>query len=230
MVNDKVVLITGASGGLGTSVTKAFLDAGATVIGVSRSIKQSSFSDASFVAMPGEISSGEAANLLVAKSISRFQRIDAFVHLVGGFEGGHTLHETDDAVLDRMLEINLRSLFRMLRAVLPPMRARHSGRIVAVGSKAAVEPAPMVAAYGASKAALVSLIRSVAAENKDAGISANVVLPATMDTPANRAAVPSADPQKWVQPRQVAQLLVNLADDELSQVSGAVIPIYGSEL
>jgi len=118
----------------------------------------------------------------------------------------------------------------MLHAVLPKMRVQRSGHIIAIGSKAAVEPAPMVAAYGASKAALVSLIRSVAAENKDMGISVNAVLPATMDTPANRAAMPSADPAKWVQTAQVAQLLVSLAGDLLSQVSGAVIPIYGSEL
>jgi len=230
MLNSKVVLITGASGGLGADVTKAFLDAGATVIGVSRSIKQSAFQQASFVAVPAEISSSAAASEVVTNVIGRFQRIDIFIHLVGGYEGGKPLHETDGMVLDRMLEMNLRSLFRMLHAVLPQMRAQRSGRIIAVGSKAAVEPAPMVAAYGASKAALVSLIRSVAAENKDMGISVNAVLPATMDTPANRAAMPSADPAKWVQTAQVAQLLVSLAGDLLSQVSGAVIPIYGSEL
>src|SRR4051794_11531208 len=163
MLNSKVVLITGASGGLGADVTKAFLDAGATVIGVSRSIKQGSFPQASFVAVPGEISSSTAASEVVTNVLGRFQRIDIFIHLVGGYEGGKPLYETDETVLDRMLEMNLRSLFRMLHAVLPQMRAQRSGHIIAIGSKAAVEPAPMVAAYGASKAALVSLIRSAAA-------------------------------------------------------------------
>jgi NAD(P)-dependent dehydrogenase (short-subunit alcohol dehydrogenase family) len=230
MLNEKVVLITGANGGLGTSVTQAFLDAGAKVVGVSPSIKQSSFPQATFIAIPSEISSGATANALVASSVSRLNRIDVLVHLVGAFAGGTPVQDTDDAAFDRMLDLNLRSTFFMLRAVLPHMRAQRSGHIIAIGSRAAMEPAAMAAAYGASKAALVSLIRSVAAENKDAGISANIVLPATMDTPANRAAMPGADPAKWVQPRQVARLLLGLADDELSQVSGAVIPIYGSEI
>jgi NAD(P)-dependent dehydrogenase (short-subunit alcohol dehydrogenase family) len=88
----------------------------------------------------------------------------------------------------------------------------------------------MVGAYSASKAALVSLVRTIALENKDLGISANVILPGTMDTPANRAAMPGADPAKWVQPAQVASLLVHLATDLASQISGAVIPVAGSEL
>jgi NAD(P)-dependent dehydrogenase (short-subunit alcohol dehydrogenase family) len=88
----------------------------------------------------------------------------------------------------------------------------------------------MVGAYSASKAALVSLVRTIALENKDRGISANVILPGTMDTPANRAAMPGADPTKWVQPAQVASLLVHLATDLASQISGAVIPVAGSEL
>jgi len=87
MLNSKVVLITGASGGLGANVTKAFLDAGATVIGVSRSIKQSAFQQASFVAVPAEISSSAAASEVVTNVIGRFQRIDIFIHLVGGYEG-----------------------------------------------------------------------------------------------------------------------------------------------
>jgi NAD(P)-dependent dehydrogenase (short-subunit alcohol dehydrogenase family) len=138
--------------------------------------------------------------------------------------------ETDEATLDQMLEVNLRAAFHMFRAVLPGMRARSSGRILAIGSRTAVDPQPMVGAYSASKAALVSLVQTIALENKDRGISANVILPGTMDTPANRAAMPSADPAKWVQPAQVASLLVHLTSDQASQISGAVIPILGGDL
>ena len=92
-----------------------------------------------------------------------------------------------------------------------------------------MEPAVMAGAYAASKAALVSLIRTVARENLDRNVSANIVLPGTMDTPANRAADPNAVYSKWVHPCQVAKLLVHLASDQASQVSGAVIPIYGGE-
>ncbi len=129
-----------------------------------------------------------------------------------------------------MLDMNFRAAFYTVRAVLPGMRAQGGGRIVAIGSRAAVEPSPALSAYAASKAALVSLIRTVAAENKDAGITANVVLPGTMDTPANRAGMPAADPSKWVQPAHVASLLLYLASDQAAQISGAVIPIYGSDL
>jgi len=117
----------------------------------------------------------------------------------------------------------------LIRAILPRMRDQGGGRIIAIGSKAAVKPAPMAGAYAASKAALVSLIRTVARENSDRRITANVVLPGTMNTPANRTADPKADFSKWVHPCQVARLLAHLMSDEASQVNGAVIPVDGSE-
>ena len=167
---------------------------------------------------------------MAAAVIAKWERIDALVHLVGAFAGGQSVAETDDATLEQMLEVNLRAAFHMFRAVLPEMRARGAGRILAIGSRTATDPQPMVGAYSASKAALVSLVQTIALENKDRGISANVILPGTMDTPANRAAMPGADPAKWVQPAQVASLLVHLASDQASQISGAVIPILGGDL
>jgi NAD(P)-dependent dehydrogenase (short-subunit alcohol dehydrogenase family) len=110
------------------------------------------------------------------------------------------------------------------------MRQQGNGRILAVASRQGVEPAPMVGAYSASKAALVSLIRTIALENKDRGISANTVLPGMMDTPANRAADPKADRTKWVRPSQVASLLVHLASDAAEEITGAAIPVYGRQV
>jgi NAD(P)-dependent dehydrogenase (short-subunit alcohol dehydrogenase family) len=226
----KVVLITGAKGGLGSFVTESFLAAGATVIGVSRSIAPSDFSDARFNAMPAELSSGDDARELVNKVIEKFGWIDALVHLVGGFAGGKPVAETDDAMFDRMLDVNVRSAFLIVKAVIPQMRRQSAGRIVAIGSRAAVEPQALAGVYSASKAALVSLIRTVAVENKDRCISANIVLAGTMDTPANRNADPNADFSQWVQPAQVAGLLLYLASDAAAQVSGAAVPIYGRSL
>jgi NAD(P)-dependent dehydrogenase (short-subunit alcohol dehydrogenase family) len=228
-LQDQVVVITGAKGGLGTFVTNAFLDAGARVIGVSRSIAGSDFPRVGFSAMPAELSSGENARKLIDAIVAKSGRIDGLVHLMGGFAGGQSVAETDDVIFDRMIDVNLRSAFHVIRAVLPQMRAQGAGRIIAIGSKAAVEPAPMAGAYGASKAALVSLIRTVARENADRGVTANVVLPGTMDTPINRVAMPGADPSKWVQPGQVASLLVHLASRHASQINGAAIPIFGAE-
>lgn len=230
MLEGKVALITGASGGLGAPVTRAFVEAGANVIGVSRSIQTLDFLHPAFTAMPAELTSSEAARSVADAVASRFGRIDVLAHLVGGFAGGEPVEETSDATLEQMLELNLKSAFFMIRAVLPHMRRQGGGRILAIGSRAAVEPASRIGAYAASKAALVALIRTVAKENKDRGITANILLPATMDTPANRAAEPGADFTRWVQPAQVAALLVHLASEAASQITGAAIPVYGRQL
>jgi len=226
----KVALVTGASGGLGTYVTKALLDAGATVVGVSRNIQQSDFKSAAFIALPAEISSAEGAKSAVDRLMSRVGRLDVVVHTVGGFADGQSIAETDDATFQRMFDLNLNSAFHLLRAVIPHLRNTGNGRIIAIASRAAVDPGPGVGAYSASKAALVSLIRTVAMENKDAGVTANVILPGTMDTPGNRKAMPAADVGKWVQPANVAGLITWLAGDNGKDINGAVIPIYGSDV
>jgi len=222
----KVVLVTGASGGLGTYVTQAFLETGATVIGTSRKIQQSDFTSAGFTAMPGEISSRAGAQTIVDGLVARFGRLDVLAHTVGGFAGGQSVTDTDDATFQRMLDLNLNSVFHILRATIPVLR-KSSGRIIAIGSRAAVEPGPGVGAYSASKAAMLSLVKTVAAENRDAGVTANVVLPGTMDTPANRMAMPDADFARWVQPANVASLIVWLASDAGKEITGAAIPVYG---
>jgi NAD(P)-dependent dehydrogenase (short-subunit alcohol dehydrogenase family) len=226
---DKVVLVTGADGGLGSHVTQALLDAGATVVGTSRKIQQSAFSSPRFTALPAELSTLEDAKKLLDQIVARFGKLDVLAHTVGGFAGGHSVAETDDATFQRMFDINLNSLFHMLRAAVPVLRQTGSGRIIAIGSRAALEPGAGVGAYSASKAAMVSLIRTVALENKDAGLTANVILPGTMDTPANRAAMANADFSKWVRPSTIASLITWLAGDAGKDVNGAVIPVYGSE-
>jgi len=226
----KVVLVTGANGGLGTYVTQAFLDVGATVIGTSRKIQQSDFSGSKFTALPAEISSRDSAKSLVDQVVARFGRLDVLAHTVGGFAGGQSVADTDDETFQRMFDQNLNSLFHMLRATIPALRQTGCGRIIAIGSRQALEPGAGVGAYSASKAAMVSLIRTVALENKDAGLTANVILPGTMDTPANRKSIPNADFSKWVRPSTVASLVTWLAGDAGEDMNGAVIPVYGSNV
>ena len=226
----KVALVTGANGGLGSYVTQALLDAGATVVGLSRKIQQSDFDSPLFTALPAEISTAAGAKSAVDSIVARFGRLDVLAHTVGGFAGGQSIAETDDATFQRMFNLNLNSAFYLLRALLPAMRKTRNGRILAIGSRAALDPGPGVGAYSASKAAMVSLIRTVALENKDAGITANVILPGTMDTPANRRSMPNADISKWVHPRTVASLMAWLASDSGQDVNGAVIPVYGSDV
>jgi len=226
----KIALVIGADGGLGTHVTNALLDEGFTVAGVAPRIRQDSFDHPHFTALPATLNSLEAAKNAVAAVISRFGKIDVLAHLVGGFAGGQTIADTDDATFQRMFDMNVNTAFHIFRAVLPHMRKASSGRIIAIGSRAAESPGATVGAYSASKAALVSLVRTVAIENKDAGITANVILPGTMDNPANRAAMPGADTSQWVQPASVASLVVWLAGDAGKDVTGAAIPVYGREL
>jgi len=153
--------------------------------------------------------------------------VDALLHLVGAFDGGKPVSETPDEIWQKMLDFNLRSAYLMFRAVLPRMVAARRGAIVAVGSRAVLEPMPNFAAYSATKAALVTLVKAIAAESKEVGVTANAVLPSIIDTPANRAAMPSADYSKWVTPESIASLMMWLVSDAGQSVTGAAIPIYG---
>jgi NAD(P)-dependent dehydrogenase (short-subunit alcohol dehydrogenase family) len=226
----RTALVTGANGGLGTHVTKALLDAGFAVVGLAPNIQQSDFDHPKFTALPASLDSLAAAKKVADTVIARFGRIDVLAHLVGGFAVGPTVADTDDATFQRMFDMNVNSAFHILRAVIPHMRKAGGGRIIAIGSRAAESPGPAVGAYSASKAALVSLVRTVAIENKNVGITANVILPGIMDTPANRRDMPGADKAQWVQPASVASLIVWLAGDAGKDVTGATIPVYGGGL
>jgi len=224
---NQVVLIAGAKGGLGSAITQAFLDAGATVAGSSRSIQDADFQNPRFAAIPADLTVPDSAGFLVTDVIRRFGRIDALVHVVGGFAGGMSVPETTDETWDLMLNLNLRSALHLLRVVIPQMRQAKRGRIVAIASRQAAEPSAYTSAYNASKAALVALIRTVALENQDAGITANTILPGAMNTEANRQSNPGTDPSKWVQTAQVAAVATFLASDASASITGAAIPVYG---
>ena len=216
------VLITGANGGLGTAVCQEFLASGAKVIGVAREWKES----APFTTISADVTTEASCESMVKQALE-LGPVDALVHLVGGFAGGSPVAETTDQTWDSMMNINLRAAFCCMRAALKPMQAAGRGRIVAIGTRMAVEPSPNFAAYAVSKAALVALIKNVAAEGQKFGVTANVVLPSTIDTPVNRAAMPKADFSRWVAPPSIAKLLVFLTSDAAADTNGAVIPIYG---
>jgi NAD(P)-dependent dehydrogenase (short-subunit alcohol dehydrogenase family) len=164
-----------------------------TLVGAPRSSSQQDFPGPNFTAMDVDFTKAAVVDDAVQSVITRFGRLDVLVHLLGGFAGGQTVAETDDATWERMRDLNLTSAFHVLRAAVPHLRKSGRGRIVAIGSLTAVEPHPRLGAYITFKAALAMLVRTVALENKDAGLTANVVLPGTIDTPANRKATPNAD-------------------------------------
>jgi len=227
-MSERVVLITGATGGLGKFVTRRFLASGASVIGADRSVSEQDFPNANFFALGTDLTKSSAVAAAINTVVERYHRLDVLVHLLGAFAGGRSVAETDDATWEQMQNLNLTSAFYVLRAALPHLRKSASGRIVAIGSLAAVEPHAGLGAYVTFKEALVSLVRTVALENKDAGLTANVVLPGTMDTPANRKAMPGADFSKWVKPDDVADLIEWLTDERAKNATGTTVPIGGT--
>jgi NAD(P)-dependent dehydrogenase (short-subunit alcohol dehydrogenase family) len=229
-MTDTIALVTGANGGLGIHVTRALLEAGYVVAGLAPNIKQSDFDHQRFTAIASKLESLGGAKRAADMLVSRFGKIDILAHLVGGFAGGPSIAETDDVTFQRMFDLNVNSAFHIIRAVLPHMRKAGVGRIIAIGSRAAENPGAGVGAYSASKSALVSLVRTVALENKDSGITANVILPGTIDTPANRRAMPSSDTAQWVQPADIASLILWLTSAPAKDVTGAAIPVYGRSL
>jgi NAD(P)-dependent dehydrogenase (short-subunit alcohol dehydrogenase family) len=224
-MTNKVVLITGANGGLGTSITRTFLATRASVTGVSNKISANEFPQPNFTAISADLTKASAVNDVVQSVVKRAGRLDILIHVLGGFAGGKSIAETDDATWQQMQDLNLSSAFYVLRAAIPHLRKSGQGRIVAIGSLAALEPHAGIGAYVTFKSALVSLVRTVALENRDAGLTANVILPDTMDTPGNRRDMPDADPTKWVSTQDVAELALWLADERAAHTTGNTFPI-----
>jgi NAD(P)-dependent dehydrogenase (short-subunit alcohol dehydrogenase family) len=163
----------------------------------------------------------------VAKIVERYGRLDVLVHLVGGFAGGRSIAETTDAMWEQMQNINLTSAFHVFRETIPHLRKSKSGRLIAIGSLTAAQPHANLGAYVTFKAALAMLVQTVALENADVGLTANVVLPGTMDTPANRKAMPDSDFSKWAKTDDVADLVLSLADEKARHLTGLAVPIEG---
>lgn len=218
----KVVLIAGGSGALGQTVAPAFAQAGAQVIVVDHNPPASPVEGR--LAMKADVTDEADIRRLVAEVIQKVGRIDCLINLVGAFATGR-VEETDLALWQRMLSLNLTSAFLLSKAVLPHMTQRRSGRIVHVAARAAIEPFPGAAAYIVAKSGLVALIRTLATELTGSGVTINGVLPTTIDTPANRKSMPDVDPSKWVRPESIAQTLIFLASEEAGQVNGGLVPV-----
>ncbi len=147
---------------------------------------------------------------------------------------GPPLHETPEADWDLMMGLNARSVLNTCRAVIPQMLRQGKGRIVNVAARAALEGKARMGPYCASKAAVITLTETLAAEHetlaaehRDHGINVNCILPGTIDTPQNRASMPDADFSRWVSPTALADVVVFLATDAARAISGAAIPVYG---
>jgi NAD(P)-dependent dehydrogenase (short-subunit alcohol dehydrogenase family) len=146
---------------------------------------------------------------------------------VGGFTMGDPVHKTAAETWHGMLDLNAGTLLNAVRAVVPAMIAQKSGRIITIGARPSWEGKPNMGAYSAAKAAVLRLTESMAAELKSKGITANCLIPGTIDTPENRQAMPDADTANWVQPSSLAEVILFLASDQAGDIRGAAVPVYG---
>jgi len=238
-LRDRVVLISGATGALGSAVTRVFARTEARLALTGRS-EQKLERLAAEVGLPAEriftvpadVAQANGVRDLVEAIVARFERVDVLLNTVGGWSGGRRVGETPVEEWDRMLALNLRSAFLLSRAVLPLMLESGWGRIVHVSSKAAVAPRAKQAAYAVAKMGLITLTEVIAAEvrsqSRGSGVTANVILPSIIDTPANRKMMPKADPRKWVPPERIAATMRFLCSDDAASINGARIPIYGA--
>ena len=171
----------------------------------------------------------EAVHLFMKDTVEAFGGINVLCSLVGGWAGGRDVAETDNVRLDRMIDLNLRSTFYTLHAAIPHMREADWGRIIAVGSKAAIDAPAGQAAFNMAKAGVAALIKTVARELEDTNVTANTIMPTVIDTPATRAALPYADYISWPKPEEIATVIDFLASPGSAVVNGAAIPVHGIE-
>ena len=226
-LKDKVVLITGAAGNLGRAVVTAFANQGATLVFADYSRDGLQAIPEEGHALHVDLTSEESVSNMVGQAIEACGRIDVLANIAGGFTMGPMLHETPGKDWEFMMNLNARSVFYVSKAVIPHMLEQGSGSIVSVSARAAREGKGRMGPYCASKAAVITLTESMAAEHKYNNINVNCILPGTIDTPQNRDDMPDADFSKWVPPSALADVVTFLASDAARCVTGAAIPVYG---
>lgn len=225
----RTALITGGSGGLGSAVTAAFRGAGWRVVVPWIVEAELERLDQDIHTVKADLFDPESAKVVADTAAGEADApLRAVVNLVGGFAMGGRVHETDVEEFEKQLRINLRPTYLTSQAALPHLIAGGGGAIVCVSSRAAVRPFPGAAGYVTAKAAVLALVDAMATEYLRDNVRVNAVLPSTIDTPANRAAMPNADHGTWVRPDDVARAILFLCGDDSGVVSGAHVPVYGS--
>lgn len=232
--SDRVAVVTGASGALGSVVARQLYAAGASLALLDRGIERlpalwpEAAADPERLAFYAcDLADADAVARTVAALAERFGRVDHLFNIAGAYRGGETIEEAPDSTWAMLWEANFLSALHLCRAIVPGMRRRGSGTIVNVGSKASLGGDAGAAPYSIAKTAVVRLTESLAAEVKHDGVRVNAVLPETMDTPANRHAMPDADPRAWVEPQALADAMLFLASPLARAVTGVALPVFG---
>lgn len=228
----RVAVVTGGTGALGRAITSTLLEAGGSVAipyAVPEELKELESRLAPelrtrLLALPADVTREDAMGKFVHAVRDRHGRVDGLVNAVGGFAGGD-LVSTPLPEWERMMKLNLTSAVIACRAVLPGMIAGGGGRIVNIASRAVLPPQGGFIAYTVSKAAVITLTEALAQEVRAKGVTVNAVLPSTMDTPANRRAMPDADRSGWVSTADVAHVVAFLLSDRAAALTGASLTV-----
>lgn len=215
---DKTVVVTGVAGALGQAVAVAFHREGARVVGVD--ILEV---DADFKTLICDLIDLEKTKETVAK----IGQIDVLANIAGGFTMGDTVATTSDDTWDFMMNLNVRTVLNMTRAVVPVMQSSRGGKIVNIGARNGMRGVGNMAAYSASKSAVIRLTESLAEELKHDNINVNCILPSIIDTPRNRQDMPKADFSSWVSPAAMARVVLFLASSAADPIHGAALPVEG---
>ena len=224
-MNGKVVVITGASGALGKVVAEQALARGARVAGIDHVPAQVPATPIRLELGSVDLTDAAAAKKAIDAVASYFGKIDALVNIAGGF-AYETVIDGDPKTWARMYALNVTTALNASRAAIPYLIASSAGRIINVGAMGALQAGAGMGAYAASKAGVHRLTEALAAEHKGR-ITVNAVLPSIIDTAANRASMPTADFGKWVAPKELADVILFLASDAASAVTGALLPVSG---
>ena len=229
-----VVLLPGVTGGFGPTLARAFAARGASLCLAAHKEKELlelqtelGLPKDRVLTVVVDVTDPASVERLVQEATARFGRIDVLVNIVGGYRGGKELVATGDDDFAAMMSLNALSVVHTARAVVPGMLARGHGRVISIASKLALQAVAGHAAYAAAKAAVLRITEALAAEVHGKGVTANAVVPSTIDTEANRKAMPASDRRDWVLPEDLASVIVFLASPEAAAVNGAAIPVYG---
>lgn len=221
----KVVVVTGASGALGKVVAEVALARGARVAGLDYAATQRPATGSRIELGGVDLTDAAQARKAIDAVAAHFGGLDALINIAGGF-AYETVSDGDPNTWQRMYALNVLTALHASRAALPHLAAATAGRIVNVGAIGALQAGAGMGAYAASKAGVHRLTEALAAEWKGK-VTVNAVLPSTIDTPANRASMAKADFSKWVRPEELADVILFLASDAASAVTGALLPVSG---
>lgn len=216
---DKLVVVSGTAGILGEAVARAFHESGATVIGI----------DVVEHRAPFRTFELDLLDLTATKKvIDSLGSIDILANIAGGFTMGETVAETTDETWDYMMNLNVRTMLNLVRAVVPYMReSKDGGKIVNVGAHGALRGSALMGPYVAAKSVVIRTTESLAAELKQDRINVNCVLPSIIDTPRNRQDMPNADHSKWVSPDALARVVLFLSSADAEPIHGTALPVTG---